>query len=367
MIDAATLRSRFDEPGPMTVGLEEEVMVLDGETLELVPRAAEVLAEAAAGDAPRAHLQPELVAAQLEIATTPVAGVPAGVEQLAEARRSLAVAGSALGLRLACAGAHPSSATEGDIAAGERYEAFGTEFGIIARRQLVSALQVHVAVRPADRALAVHNAVRAYLPEVAALAANAPYHGGVDTGLASVRPTLAEQLPRQGVPPLLAGWEVYAEALRWVGDSGSWWWEARPHHAHGTLEIRVPDAQGTVGDAAAVASMAYALVVWLVARHADGEVLPAVETWRIEENRWSALRHGLDGSMRDLVTGAPEPTAQRIDRLLAELDATGVDLSGSRELLAAGGPATRLRQAAGGDAHAATEHLAASFLEGTGG
>ena len=143
----------------------------------------------------------------------------------------------------------------------------------MARRQLVCALQVHVAVGGADRTLAVYNALREHLPELAALAANAPFHAGADTGLASIRPKISEGLPRQGIPPAFASWEELAAELRWGRTAGAlpelalWWWELRPHLSHGTLELRVPDAQTTIAEAAAVAAVGQALVVRLAERH----------------------------------------------------------------------------------------------------
>ena len=148
----------------------------------------------------------------------------------------------------------------------------------MARRQLVCALQVHVAVGGADRTLAVYNALREHLPELAALAANAPFHAGADTGLASIRPKISEGLPRQGIPPAFASWDELAAELRWGTTAGAlpelalWWWELRPHLSHGTLELRVPDAQTTVAEAAAVAAVAHALVVRLAERHDAGEL-----------------------------------------------------------------------------------------------
>ena len=350
-LSTAALRAMFDAPSPTTVGLEEEIMVLDAGTLDLAPRAAEVL-----GRAPRdERLKPELVAAQVEIATPPCATIADAVEHLAEGRRMLAAAAGD-DLRLAAMAAHPFAAPEGELTPGARYEAIAREYGVIAHRQLCSALQVHVAVRPADRALAVHNALRGYLPAVAALAAAAPFHDGRDTGLASIRPVIAEQLPRQGVPPILGSWEGYAEALATVGDPGSWWWEVRPHPVHATLEVRVMDVQPTIGEAHALAELVHALVCRLAARHEAGETLPAVETWRIEEDRWSALRHGVAGPMGD-----------RVAALLDELESGGTDLSRARALLEAGGAAARLREESGGDVRRATERLAERFLEGVGG
>ena len=123
-------------------------------------------------------------------------------------------------------------------------------------------LHVHVAIRGADRALAVYNALRSHLPELAALAANAPFYEGRDSGLASVRSRISGLLPRQGVPPALPSWDAYEEALRWCAfdDPRQWWWELRLHPVFGTVEVRVPDTQTTVADTAAVGAVVHALV-----------------------------------------------------------------------------------------------------------
>ncbi|MDW5598323.1 YbdK family carboxylate-amine ligase [Conexibacter stalactiti] len=314
---ADELRRRFDAAGGFTVGVEEELMLLDPDTLELAAVAGELLRRLG-GDG---RFKPELPAAQLEIATAPAASVADAVAQLTAARRDLAAAADGLVLP-AVAGVHPFSAAEGVLSSGGRYDVLQAEYGSIARRQLVAGLQVHVAVGGADRTLAVYNALRTYLPELTALAANAPFHGGRDSGLASARPTICEQLPRQGVPPRLESWEQFAAELRWGARAGSvpqprmWWWELRPHAAFGTLELRVPDAQTTVGEATGVIAFAQALVATLAERHDAGEPLPDAPTWRIEENRWSALRHGLDGTLADLGSGERVPTRDRLGELV---------------------------------------------------
>lgn len=334
-------------------------MLLDARTLDLAPRALEVLAQL--GDDPR--FKPEMPASQLEIVLPPLSTVGEATAALAAGRADLL---GAVGdeLRLACAAVHPFAAVEGPLNPGLRYEASEQEYGVVARRQLVFALQVHVAIRGADRALAVYNAARSYLPELAALAANGPFHGGRDLGMASARPLIGENLPRQGVPPAMPSWDAFAEAFAFVswGGGGRWWWELRPHEQHGTLELRVPDAQTTVEDAGAVAATAQALLVWLAERFDAGEELAVHETWKIEENRWSATRWGVEGEMRDLATGDREPTRARLHRLLdalapvAERLGAAGELETARALVAANG-AMRLRAAAGGDPHAATRWL----------
>src|SRR3954469_13200087 len=266
---AAALRAAFEAPPVLGVGVEEELFLLDADTLDLLPRAREVL-ERTGGD-PRFKL--ELPAAQLEIVTPPCATVPEALAALAAGRRDLAAAAATLGGRLAAAGAHPFADPLGVVNAEERYERTLATYGDIARRQLVAGLHVHVSLGGAERSLAVYNALRGHLPELAALAANAPFHAGSDTGLASVRPTICTLLPRQGTPPALPSWEAYADALRWGAAAGTvpeprnWWWEVRPHALYGTLELRVPDAQASLAEAGAIAAFVHALVAWLGERH----------------------------------------------------------------------------------------------------
>ncbi|HEY4278360.1 MAG TPA: YbdK family carboxylate-amine ligase [Conexibacter sp.] len=332
--NGAMLHRLFERTGGLTVGVEEEVMLLDPVTLDLAPVAREVLARLD-GDA---RFKLELPAAQLEIATTPTPSALQAVGQLRAARRDLAAACDGLAFP-AAAGLHPFAAPEGPLNDGGRYDEIAREYGPIARRQLVASLQVHVAVGGADRTLAVYNALRCFLPELAALAANAPFYSGVDSGLASMRPTLCQQLPRQGVPPRIAGWQQFADELRWGVATGArfaptrWWWELRPHVRLGTLELRVPDAQTTVPEAAGVIAFAQALVATLADDYDAGGPLPDAPSWRIEENRWSALRHGLDGTLADLDSGKPVPTRERLNALVDTVEPAARRL-GCGELLA---------------------------------
>jgi carboxylate-amine ligase len=367
---AEGLRARFDEPAPLTVGVEEEVMVLDPATGDLAPVALEVLA-ALGGDE---RFKPELPAAQLEIVAPPAAAVGEAALALLAARRALVEA--APRLRFAGAGAHPFATPEGTLNGGERYEAIAAEYGLVARRQLVFGLHVHVALRGAERALAVYNALRSHLPELAALAANAPFHAGGDTGLASVRPVLMDPLPRQGVPPELPSWEAYADALRWgartgwVAEPRQWWYELRPHPGYGTLEVRVADQQTTVGETGTLAAVVHALVAHLAARHDAGEDLPVIPSWRIEQNRWSACRHGLDGPLADLATGELLPARERLGGLLDDLApvaaglACGSELARARDMVQGGAAARQRAVVAERGLPGLVDWLAARFLDG---
>jgi carboxylate-amine ligase len=353
--------------------VEEEVMLLDAATLDLAPRAPEILA-ALGGDQ---RFKLEMPAAHLEIVLPPLPDASAVAAALLDARRDLARACSSLGLVACAAGVHPFADPRGELNAGERYESMLAEFGNVAREQLVCALQVHVAVRPADRAMPVYNALRPYLPLLAALAANAPLFGGRDTGLASIRPTICERLPQQGLPPELT-WESYARSMT---DPARWWWELRPHPKHGTLEVRVPDAQTTVEEAAAVVAVVHALVATLAtrcqarkhcgARHANIAVpgtltigarhtniaVPGTRT--LEDDRRAAFTYGSNG-----------PLGARLRALLDAIEPVAAEQGTSERLATAramaerGGGAARQRAVfERSGARGAVADLADRFLE----
>ena len=335
------------------MGIEEEFMLLRPDTHELVPRAAEVLALVEGQD----RYTGELPAAQIEARTTPCRTIAELIPQLAGARRELAAVSEGVA-ELASAGTHPLAPAEGELSAAPRYEPAIRRYGsAVLRRQLVFALQVHVAAGDAACSLAVYNSLRSYLPEIAALAANAPFLEGRDTGLASVRPQIGLLLPRQGVPPAFASWAELAGAIEWGQAGGlmvnesNWWWELRPRPSLGTLAVRVPDAQTTVPESVAVAALVQCLVVWLARKHEGGEGLPVHPAWRIAENRWLAARDGIKAELADLETGEIRPLGRILHRLLAELEPVAVELGCAPELgavadLAAENGAARQRRVA---------------------
>jgi glutamate---cysteine ligase / carboxylate-amine ligase len=349
--DAPSLRDAFDAPRTPTVGIEEELMLLDPDTLDLAPHCEQTLAMLA-GD-PR--FKPELIAAQIETVTPPRRTVGDAARVLRAARGDLLGALEGRGLA-AGAGMHPFTAALGKLHSAARYDELAEEYASIARRQLVFGLHVHVAISGADRAVAVHDALRSHLPDLAGLAANAPFQEGRDSGLASVRPTISAMLPRQGVPPALGSWDAFERALSWGEDAGvlpgrrRWWWELRLHPTFGTIEVRVGDTQTTVGETAAYAAVVHALVMWLAERYDAGEQLAVAPTWRIAENRWWAARHGLDASFADLVTGEREPLRARLERLFDELAPVAARLDCAAELerarTIAAGPGGAARQRA---------------------
>jgi glutamate---cysteine ligase / carboxylate-amine ligase len=350
----------FDETQSFTIGAEEELMLVHRGSGDLAHEVDRVL------DRSDSRFAPELRAAQLEI-ITPVCATAADVcRELSSARQTL-IERLPPELALLAAGTHPTSTSWGEITDAGRYRDIADEYAFAATRTLVCGLHVHVAVGGAQRALAIYNALRSFLPELAALAANSPFFEGRDTGMCSVRPKMNELYPRSGIPPAFSSWDELVRFLEWGRRGGLFpdfsylWHEMRPHLRYGTLEIRVADTQTTVDDAAGYVALVQALVAWLADRFDAGEELPVHETYRIAENAWRAHRYGLGGWLVDLDSGQPQPTRMRIANLVALLEPYaarfGVDdkLPTIRTLLAGGG-ADRQRYVAAREGIGAVTH-----------
>ncbi|MGZ4430091.1 MAG: carboxylate-amine ligase [Gaiellales bacterium] len=302
--------------------MEEELLLLDPGTFDLAPAAPDLLARLADPVRFRAELSP----AQVEIVSPVCLRSADAVAALADGRRRvIGVTGGHV--RLAGVGAHPFSEAWSAISPGPRYERIRRRFRWAARQGgLAAGVHVHLGIPGADRLLAVYNALRGYMPEVAALAAAAPFLAGRDTGLASIRPKLADALPYQGVAPACPSWGEYAELLAWGRSTGSFvdssklWWECRLHPRFGTIEVRVPDAQARLGDVEAVVTVVHGLGRWLASRHDAGDVLPAHPTLAIAENRWRAAADGVEGELIDLSRMRSVAAREHIARLLDDLE-----------------------------------------------
>lgn len=326
------LRAVFDRSGGLTLGVEEELLLVEPESLDLVDAGPRLLAEL---DDP-ARFRAELSPAQIEI-VSPVCTSPAdAVGALVEGRRAT-VAAARGSVRLAALGAHPFAEAWSGISPGPRFALIERRFRWGARQGgLAAGLHVHLGVPGADALLAVYNALRGHMPDIAALAAAAPFFAGRDTGLASIRPKLADALPNQGVAPVLADWSEYAALLRWGRRTGSFrnhtktWWECRLHPGFGTIEVRVPDAQATPADIEAVASVVWSLACWLHARYRRGEPLAAHPAWAIAENRWRAAADGVEGELVDLDLMRPVSARTRIRELLSRIGAYAGDPAAER-------------------------------------
>ncbi len=330
------IEAHFGEGPPFSVGVEEELMVLDGESLALAPRAAELIAAGEDAGLP-GTFKSELFASALELNTGVCESAEEAAEALASLRRRAAELAEQRGLRVAAAGSHPTSRpVDQEIADEPRYVEFMKYAGVSARRQGVSGLHVHVGMESADACFHALEGVLPWLPVVLALSANSPYLSGEETGLASARAELLALLPRAAAPPVFASyadWEAFVERYVRLGLADGYtrfWWDARPHPSLGTLEIRSADQPTAPELSAAFAALLQALCATMV----EGPPPAAANRGDYAQNRWAALRFGPRAELvhpkGDRLVSVPELTAE-----LLELVAPAVRELGTGELLAA--------------------------------
>lgn len=321
---------------PWSLGLEEEILILDAETYALAPEV-KALVDWAEGRSLPGVLKMELLAAMVELATGVCDSPQEALGALAELRAAAAEAAAANGLLVAASGTHPFSVPEQqDIAPDPRYKEFVAYAGISARRQAVCGLHVHVGMPGPEECMRALEGVLPWLPLVLALSANSPYLAGQETGLASKRAEVLSLLPRAAAPPVFtsyAEWEAFVERYVRLGLADGYtrfWWDARPHPSLGTLEIRSPDQPTEPELSAAFAALLQALCATAV----EGPPPAAANRGDYAQNRWAALRFGPRAELvhpkGDRLAKVPELLTE-----LLELVEPAVRELGTEELLSA--------------------------------
>jgi carboxylate-amine ligase len=319
----ATAREAFEGGTDFTVAVEEEFALLDPERLELVNRFEELKA-AAKGSELDEHLVGELIASEAEVRTGKCADFGEAAARMGERRAQLQALARELGLQLGATGTHPWSRWQDQrIIDTPHYRRNDEILRYVVWRNNSFGLHVHVGVRGGDRAIAVHNALRCFLPELLALSASSPFVESVNSGLHSVRTQIfTRTFPRCGIPDPYDGWRDFEDYVSFLYRTGSitehtqLWWSVRPHLAYPTIEIRIMDSQPDLAEAQALAALAYALAARCVRALDEGEPLPTVPRRLLEENMWRAIRHGLAGDLIDFDRGEPVPARARIEQLI---------------------------------------------------
>ncbi len=336
----SVLDHSFGTGEPYTLGVEEEYMLLDPETFDLVQHIDTVLA-AAAGSEFEARINSELMQSVIEI-TTPVCRTAADVEKELTQLRSyvIGVAGEK-NLRVGSAGTHPFSLFERQrITAKDRYRSMVDQMQYIARRELIFGMHVHVAVDGPEKAIQVVNGLLNHLGQLLALSASSPFWRGEPTGLASSRQMVFAAMPRAGPPPRFRDYNDYAEVVGQlertgcIADYTHIWWDIRLHPRLGTVEIRICDGVTRLEDAVAIAAFCQSLVKHYSELYDRGEEIPSYHRILTTENKWLAARYGLEAPVMDLATGRRNrvPVAQLVRRTLRDLEPHARDLGCESEL-----------------------------------
>jgi glutamate---cysteine ligase / carboxylate-amine ligase len=315
-------RELYDDGQDFTLAVEEEFALLDPSTNALVNRFEDVQASAR-GTALEPHLVGELIASEVEIRTGRCESFVEAAALIVERRRQVFELVDGLGIALGATGTHPWSPwQEQRIIDTPHYRRNDEVLRYVVWRNNTFGLHVHVGIRGADRAIAVHDGLRGFLPDLLALSASSPFVENVNTGLHSARTQVFTRMfPRCGVPDVYGTWSGFESYVRTLYETESIdehtqiWWSVRPHLAFPTVEIRICDAQPRAGEAQALAALAYALAARVARAVDEGEPLPADPHRLIEENMWRAIRYGLSGELIDLRTLRVRPARAAVEEL----------------------------------------------------
>lgn len=323
---------------PYTIGIEEEYLLCDAETLELTD-APEPMIDAcreALGD----QVAPEFLRCQIEVGTKVCKDVTEAQAELNRLRATVSQIAGAYGLTPIASACHPTADwTEQTHRDRPRYNDLRRDLAAVAQRMLICGMHVHVGLPAEDTRIDVMNQLTYFLPHLLALSTSSPFWQGRDTGMASYRIGIFDNLPRTGLPPRMASWSEWrrsVETLTGAGlieDATKIWWDLRPSDKFPTLETRICDACPRASHALAIAALVQALTRFF------GRLKAANQRWRdydnflINENRWRAQRYGCAEGMLDLGLGGVIPMSRAVDETIA-LVAEDAEVLGSEEAIA---------------------------------
>jgi glutamate---cysteine ligase / carboxylate-amine ligase len=326
-----------DRVTPWTVGVEEEVMLLDPSDWSLASRADAVMKQLT-GEL-KEHTSTETHGSALELRTDPHETASEGLTQLERLRGELAEELDKLGMKAAVAGLHPFTQWQSTkISEGDRYRFLYGSMRELARREPTFALHVHVAVPDAESAMLAANRLRSHLPLLLALSANSPFWQGRETGLASARTPLFQAFPRVGIPRAFADYDDYVSTIDLLLRCEAFpeptflWWDVRLQPRFGTIEVRIMDAQTTVADSTALTALVQSLIR-LEANEGSGAD-PAIDLPEvIAENRFLAARDGAEASLIDARSGQRAQVPDVLESILEMCTPHAEELGCTEELL----------------------------------
>ncbi|KJL38918.1 Carboxylate-amine ligase YbdK [Microbacterium terrae] len=364
-----------------SVGLEWELMLADGQTGELVPRAPEVLESLEEASAlERYTVTGELLTNTIELTSGIGDTVAAAVDDIADAIAAVRTFGDPRGIELLCAGSHPFAQWyEQEVTDKTRYHKLIERTQWWGRNMMIWGIHVHVGVEDVNKVFPIINALSVYLPHLQALSASSPFWAGERTGYASNRALVFQQLPTAGLPWPLQDWsqfEGYLADMAATGvmeDATEVRWDIRPAPRWGTIEVRACDGMSTLPELAAVAALVQTLVEYFSRRIDEGLPLETIQPWFIRENKWRAARYGLDARVIVDHEGTQRPVAEHLAETLEQVADIAAELKCARELagveriLAQGASYSRqltVADAADGDLREVVMHLIREFRQG---
>ena len=324
----------FDQ---FTLGIEEEFQIIDPQTRELRSHVSEILDEGRMllGE----QIKPEMIQSQIEVGTGICKNIQEARADITNLRSVISTLAKKNGLTIVAASTHPISRWQDQkIFDDDRYELLVQELQTVARSLLIFGVHVHVGVADRERQIHIMNASRYFLPHVLALSTSSPFWMGHNTGLKSYRSEIFKQFPRTDIPDHFdsyAGFERYVELLVKTGcinDGKKIWWDCRPHPYFPTLEFRICDIPTRVDDTIAIAALFQAIVAKLYKLMDSNMGFRLYRRMLIQENKWRAVRYGLQGKMIDFGKNKEVPVVDLIRELLDFVDDVVDELDSRKEI-----------------------------------
>ena len=324
------------KPPSLTIGIEEEYQIIDPQTRELRSYISEILEEGRV--ILREQLKPEMHQSIVEVGSN-VCQTPAQLrEELIRLRRAVIEVAAHNGMSIVAAGTHPfSSWMTQDITPYERYLGVKQDMAELAQRLLIFGTHVHVAIEDHEFLIDAMNVARYLLPHVLCLSTSSPFWMGRNTGLKSYRSIIFRNFPRSGIPRAFQSWSDFTNlvdtlvATHTIPDGSKIWWDARPNWSYPTLEFRICDVCTRVDEAICIAAILQAIIAKLWKLRRDNMTFRVYESELIEENKWRAVRYGLDGKLIDLGKQQELPARELIRELIEWFIGDVIDELGSRQ------------------------------------
>jgi carboxylate-amine ligase len=319
-----------------TIGIEEEYQTIDPKTrdlrshidMEIIAKGKTLLREA---------VKPEMHQSVIEVGTGVCKNIKEAKDEIKSIRRQVIQLARDNGLRLAAGGTHPfADWRQQEIYPDARYQEIVEDMKMVARANLIFGLHVHVGVEDRETAIHIMNAARYFLPHMLALSTNSPFWLGMDTGLKSYRCKVFDKFPRTNIPDYFMSWGEYENFVNLliqthcIDNAKKIWWDIRPHPTFSTLEFRICDLPMRADETIALAALIQATVAKLYKLHAANQGFRLYRRALIMENKWRALRYGLDGKLIDFGKRTEVPLRDLVEEYLALVDDV-VDELGSRE------------------------------------
>ncbi|REK23113.1 MAG: carboxylate-amine ligase [Actinobacteria bacterium] len=327
----------MDRPA-FTIGIEEEYLVVDRETRDLIKRPPDAMWKALE-NVLGSQVSPEFLKAQIEVGTQVSSTVADAREDLARMRRGLSGVVNEYGAAIIASSTHPfANWSEQETTEDPRYMRLASDYQQVARQLVICGMHVHVGIEDPHLRIDLMNQVKYFLPHILALSTSSPFWAGQPTGLLAYRLVIFQNLPRTGVPEEFESWGEYERTVEilvnagLIEDATKLWWDIRPSFRYPTLEMRVSDICTRLDDSMTVAALYLCLLGFLYRLRRENQRWRTYSPMMIEENLWRAQRYGVDGSMVDFGRGELVSYADLIEELI-ELLAQDATEFGVREEL----------------------------------